>query len=169
MERLSIPEIIAHCDRTLSRKSEGSIFYREHEAVKAYLNELQRYRETGLMPEEVKNWQDIYNEILTRTYGPFHQKIADWLKAEQEGRLVVVSVKPAMRPGHADSCVYIIEDSEIVEDYVTEVIIGECGRGTLSVVYSTYEGFCFRQECFGKTVFLTEDQAKAALEKGAKE
>lgn len=52
--------------------------------------ELAAYRATGLTPEEIKNHEAAYNECLTRTYGPFKQKINQWLRAEKEGRLVVL-------------------------------------------------------------------------------
>jgi len=47
---------------------------------------LAAYEDTGLEPEEVK-------EITSWSYGPFHKKMGDWLKAEHEGRLVVLPCK----------------------------------------------------------------------------
>lgn len=51
MDRLTIQEIIDHCDRQLERERVGTIFYREHEAVKAYLEELQQYRDIGYVDQ----------------------------------------------------------------------------------------------------------------------
>ena len=51
---------------------------------------LKEYEDTGLEPEEIKKHEAAYNECLTRTYGPFKQKISQWLQAEQDGRLVVL-------------------------------------------------------------------------------
>ena len=57
---------------------------------------LSAYEDTGLEPEEIKEHEAAYNECLTRTYGPFKQKIIQWLQAEQDGRLVVLD--EPMRP-----------------------------------------------------------------------
>ena len=51
---------------------------------------LATYEDSGLEPEEIKKHESAYNECLTRTYGPFKQKISQWLQAEQDGRLVVL-------------------------------------------------------------------------------
>ena len=48
---------------------------------------LAAYEDTGMEPEEIKKHEAAYNECLTRTYGPFKQKISQWLQAEQDGRL----------------------------------------------------------------------------------
>ena len=51
---------------------------------------LAAYEDTGLGPEEVKEHEAAYAEIMTRTYGPIHEKIGQWLQAERDGRLVVL-------------------------------------------------------------------------------
>jgi len=60
----------------MSRRPEDSIFYREHEAVKAYLNELQRYRETGLMPEEIATAFQGKKAIFNLFFGVDQKRIA---------------------------------------------------------------------------------------------
>lgn len=57
---------------------------------------LKAYEDTGLEPEEIAGREAIYNEILTRTYGPMKQKFVAWMKANQEKRLVVLD--EPMRP-----------------------------------------------------------------------
>ena len=54
---------------------------------------LGHYEDTGLEPEEIKEHEAVHNECLTRTYGPFKQKISQWLQAEQDGRLAVLPCK----------------------------------------------------------------------------
>ena len=61
--------------------------------IQRLCNRLAAYEDTGLEPEEIKNHEAAYNECLTRTYGPFKQKISQWLQAEYEGRLVVLPCK----------------------------------------------------------------------------
>ena len=54
------------------------------------IDRLAAYEDTGLGPEEIKEHEAAYTEIMTRTYGPLHQKIGQWLQAEQDGRLMVL-------------------------------------------------------------------------------
>ena len=54
------------------------------------LYRLAAYEDTGMEPEEIEEHEAAYIEIMTRTYGPLHQKIGQWLQAEQAGRLVVL-------------------------------------------------------------------------------
>ena len=64
---------------------------------------LKEYEDSGLEPEEIKKHEAAYNECLTRTYGPFKQKISQWLQAEQDGRLVelpfVAMVEQSLQDG----------------------------------------------------------------------
>ena len=64
---------------------------------------LKEYEDSGLEPEEIKKHEAAYNECLTRTYGPFKQKISQWLQAEQDGRLVelpfVAMVEQSLKDG----------------------------------------------------------------------
>lgn len=57
------------------------------------IDRLAAYEDTGLEPEAVKEHEAAYIELMTRTYGPLHQKIGQWLQAEQDGRLVVLPCK----------------------------------------------------------------------------
>lgn len=51
MERLTINELIAHCDRKLDRLPSGNIMYQEHESVRAYLQILRHYVDAGTSSE----------------------------------------------------------------------------------------------------------------------
>lgn len=77
--------------------------YEDPETRKKILNRLAAYEDTGLEPEEIKKHEAAYNECLTRTYGPFKQKISQWLQAEQDGRLVelpfVAMVEQSLQDG----------------------------------------------------------------------
>lgn len=132
---------------------------------------LKLYEDTGLEPEDLKNQQDIYNEILTRTYGPVHQKIADWLKAEQEGRLVVRTIKVGdhvwingiLGVGEAEehivSRVTWTEDLNSVRIYIHADLVGTDGAAWVS----------FFDDEIGRTVFLSMEEAVRALGKEAEE
>ena len=126
---------------------------------------LAAYEDTGYTPEDFDRLCREMSDLRTALALPTYESLRDVI---QRRRLVLLAVPPSMRPGCTSSFVYIIEDGEIFEDSVYEVILCEDSSRQLAVVYSTHDGIDFRQECFGKTVFLTEDQAKAALEKGEK-
>ena len=65
-------------------------YYSEYIPLIDAANRLAAYEDTGLEPEEIKKHEAAYNECLTRTYGPFKQKISQWLQAEKDGKLVVI-------------------------------------------------------------------------------
>ena len=122
---------------------------------------LAAYEDTGYTPKDFDRLCREMSDLRTALALPTYESLRDVIRRR---RLVLLAVSPSMRPGCTSSFVYIIEDGEIFEDSVYEVILGEDDNRQLAVVYSTHEGIAFRQECFGKTVFLTEDQAKAALD-----
>lgn len=51
MERLSIEEIIKHCNRHLDRFPSGTRNYQEHESTRAYLQMLRHYQKIGTVEE----------------------------------------------------------------------------------------------------------------------
>jgi len=50
MERLTIEELIAHCNRQLDRIPSGNKIYQEHESVRFYLQLLRHFMDTGQEP-----------------------------------------------------------------------------------------------------------------------
>ena len=121
------------------------------EELSKIVDRLAAYEDTGLEPEEVKEHEAAYIEIMTRTYGPLHEKIGQWLQAEKDGRLVVLPCKVgdlayriAVRKkyiNHSMETPYIkaVEiKPENAHKYINEI---------------------------GKTVFLTREEAEAALKK----
>lgn len=74
MERLTIDELISHCDRQLARLPSGNIMYQEHESVRAHLQILRHYVGTGTVDE--------FRAAL--------RHIAEDDKAREEGRLIIL-------------------------------------------------------------------------------
>ena len=119
------------------------------------LTRLAAYEDSGLEPEDIKKHESAYNECLTRTYGPFKQKISQWLQAEQDGRLVVLPCK-------AGSLIYVGRRPAIITrffGYVSE-------RYFHAVFFDENKGIDIPFEELGKTVFLTREEAEAALKGG---
>ena len=120
---------------------------------------LAAYEETGLTPELVRETAEL--AIWVHDNGI--EKIKEWIKADKDGRLVVLPVKPVLTPT-ISSMLYIIEDGEIYEDSLYEGIVGMSERGETNVIYGTIDALSFEQNDIGKTVFLTREEAEKALE-----
>ncbi len=135
------------------------------------LDRLAAYEDTGLEPGEVKEHEATYIETMTRTYGPFHQKISQWLQAEKDGWLVVLPCKVG------DTAYRVIRRKDghghIANATVSCLHMGDTARnrrykkGKEYIVLKVDGNFCAHvdREQIGKTVFLTREEAEAALKK----
>ena len=115
---------------------------------------LAAYEDTGLSPEEIKGHDAAYIEIMTRTYGPLHQKISQWLQAEQDGRLVVLPCRQGDELwtycNHPVKRVYSFTVSD-VSTLNGRTVLNTLGLGTI------------RPEDISKTVFRTREEAERAM------
>ena len=135
------------------------------------IDRLAAYEDTGLEPEEITTAFQGQKAIFDLHFSVDQKRIAhllELLQAEQEGRLVVLPVRPAPKPMSSNT-VYRVLDGEMWPDYVYEVLIGEGNDGKLNAIFSTDENVSFELADFGKTVFLKEEDAETALKKGAAE
>lgn len=123
---------------------------------------LAAYEDTGLSPQACAEAREA-GKVLSScdiSFGRF----AELLTAYKEGRLVELPVKPVLTP-IISSMLYIIEDGDIYEDALYEAIVGMSESGKTNVVYTTLsDQMVFEQADIGKTVFLTREKAKKALE-----
>lgn len=96
--------------------------------------------------------------------GPYgFDHLLDLLRAEKEGRLVVLPVRPVLTQS-IGSMLYIIEDGEIIEDSLCEALIGMASNGEINIFYTTLsDQISFEQADIGKTVFLTREEAEKEL------
>ena len=124
---------------------------------------LKAYEDTGLEPEQCKNAKVIIESAFSDDTSKA-ERIRELLKADKDGRLVVLPVKPVLTP-ILSSMLYIIEDGDIYEDALYEAIVGMSENGEMNVVYTTLsDQITFEQADIGKTVFLTREEAEKALE-----
>lgn len=153
MKRLTFDGLfcdIAKCDST-----PGGTFCEKGTCTQRRVWErLKEYEDTGLEPEDIKKHESAYNECLTRTYGPFKQKISQWIRAEQDGLLVVLPCKVGddvwfVRKFGKGQCIKRAKVSCINIDFRGEVFVS---ARRISGGY------------IGKTVFLTRKEAEAAME-----
>lgn len=153
------------------------------ENLNKIVNTLAAYEDTGLEPEEITT--DPYGcvfycnrkcnldgDFCAEGPGCPHEINAETAKhllelaqAEKDGRLWLLAVLPQGRPGGQGNGVYVIDDGEIYDDSVVGVNIGMASTGCLCCLYETYDGHDFYDADIGKTVFLTIEEAEAALKK----
>lgn len=135
--------------------------------IRQLYSALAAYEGTGLEPEEVLP-KDKADEIALKLMRLTdleslcsYTRLRELAEADKDGRLVVLPVKPVFTP----IILYIIEDGDIYEDVLYEAVVGMSGNGEMNVVYTTLsDRIIFEQADIGKTVFLTHEKAKKALE-----
>ena len=132
------------------------------QGVRELLERVAAYEDTGLEPEQCESAKVIIESAFSDDTSKA-ERIWELLKADKDGRLVVLPVKPVLTPA-ISSMLYIIEDEEIYEDSLYEGIVGMSERGEMNVIYSTIDALSFEQNDIGKTVFLTREEAEKALE-----
>lgn len=124
------------------------------------------YEDTGLEPEEIadfmKRWEQAV-EIggMLKKHGIDH--IRDLIHAEQDGRLVV----PPCKTGDT---VYEVTSRKTISEYRVKAIHVElfCTFIELDIIAGFVDKFIFGVPVdeIGKTVFLTREEAEAALKGG---
>lgn len=166
MERLTMRDVGGRAFWVSPQSPGGGYRLSEDMEDQRRLDRLAAYEDTGLEPEEVKEHETACIEIMTRTYGPLHQKISQWLQAEKDGRLVVLPCKvgdevysPATgRWDAATICNIELTSIGVRFGWV------QCDVGP--EVNELWDDGCFLAEDIGKTVFLTREEAETALKKG---
>ena len=138
--------------------------------IQRLCNRLAAYEDTGLEPEEIadfmKRWEQTV-EIggMLKKYCIDH--IRDLLQAEQDGRLVVLPCKVG------DTVWYITPSTEICEAQVIGIWLNVYTNPQMWLeikYYSKFTGECEHKSridlMLDKTVFLTREEAEAALKGG---
>lgn len=158
MERLTVPDV--RVDEHTTRRSiiDGNAV-REH-AMEIYWR-LKDYEDTGLMPAEVHSMYGEWCAMMSVLNGiGSYERLRELAEADKDERLVVLPCKvggtvwanlDGMR--HTRKCV--IEFANI-------------GSHVTTIVFSTVDGlreqYGVNPISFGKTVFLTREEAEKALE-----
>jgi hypothetical protein len=136
----------------------------------AICKRLAAYEDTGLDPEEVLP-KDKADEIAMKLMRLAdleslcgYTRLRELAEADKDERVVALPVKPVLTP-IISSMLYAIEDGDIYEDALYEAVVGMSENGKMNVVYTTLsDQIIFEQADIGKTVFLTREEAKEALE-----
>lgn len=136
--------------------------------VREMMYRLAAYEDTGLYPESVEaiklSMMGKAISEITEFNGLPIDRLRELAEADKDGRVVVLPVKPVLTP-IISSMLYTIEDGDIYEDALYEAVVGMSENGKMNVVYTTLsDQIIFEQADIGKTVFLTREKAKEALE-----
>lgn len=163
MERLS--------DKLLNILNEQDFCFtpEEMKMVKKAISRFTAYEKTGLGPEEVTELMAAHGTAILelseyRQFGP-KKHLQELAQAEKDGRLVVLPVNPCLKPTQQNE-MYICENGKVWAIYVTGCEAGPNSDGVFTVEYMTLDGDVFSADAIGKTVFLTREEAEAALKRG---
>ena len=115
---------------------------------------LKAYEDTGIEPEEIKRLIET-NETHMRKHTEMWKDLEKYLKAESEGRLVVLPCKVG------DTVFYNDTYGNVYEAIVQSIVIDKS-----RTIFIT-SGIGFDEIMVGKTVFLTREEAEAALMGGS--
>ena len=140
--------------------------YTEQEWISVLQDRLAAYEDTDLTPEEVLSMKFEWCAMMDalNSIGGGYTRLRELAKADKDGRLVVLPVRPVLTQS-IGSMLYIIEDGEIVEDSLCEALVGMGSNGEINIFYTTLsDQISFEQADIGKTVFLTREEAEKALE-----
>lgn len=125
---------------------------------------LKAYEDTHMMPSDVTSMRMDMAIIVALFNGVDVDRMKELAKADKDGRLVVLPVRPVLTQS-IRSMLYIIEDGEIVEGSLCEALVGMGSNGEINIFYTTLtDQISFEQADIGKTVFLTREAAEKALE-----
>lgn len=161
MERLTIPDVRVD-EHTTRRTIIDARVVREH-AMDFYWR-LKAYEDTGLTVEEIDMDHEAAEQLRQLCRDCDLDRLEKLAEADKDGRLVVLPVRPVLTQS-IGSMLYIIEDGEIVEDSLCEALVGMGSNGEINIFYTTLsDQISFEQADIGKTVFLTREEAKKALE-----
>ena len=148
-------------DRLTYRDKDGMAMMKERGGGKSGgIDRLAAYEDSGLEPEEIKNALDV-NDIIPEINVTVDH-ICDLLKAEKEGRMVVLPSKTVweLTMDAGPDC-----DMKCPVDAFDEAL--GCDLCSKAKQFA-YERPCTQEllKELGKTVFLTREEAEAALKGG---
>ena len=181
MERLSekLTDVLRECIDALSQV--------EEDIIKMALNRLAAYEDTGLEPEEFKKAfnEDALLKMTAQYLGTTPDRLHEWAKADKEDRLVALPCKvgdmvlergwkysecrlgitPAYRPcSECEGCCAAECDSEkMAWLYTGKVVAFRVNRDCVLAQIHWDDKWDTSWYSIGKTVFLTREEAEAAL------
>ena len=117
---------------------------------------LQEYLDTGLTPEQCENAKAIIESAFSDDTSKA-ERILELLKADKDGRLVVLPCK-------VGDVVYGFHNGQTILPMVAKWIETNADGWTVAAQYVPMAPKFYKFSEFGKTVFLTREEAEKALE-----
>ena len=147
-------------ERLTERWGEGDVWVKEHDYVSAAYR-LAAYEDTGLTPDEIKSMKDEHFSGLemAKLYSAL-MKLEKYQEADKDGRVVVLPCKVGQR-------VFALLDTD---KHISECEVKQIGMGNkigfigLEPIGARGREYGVSLNGFGKTVFLTREEAEKALE-----
>ena len=127
--------------------------------IRSIINRLAAYEDTRLTPEQCENAKVIIESAFSDDTSKA-ERICELLKADKDGRLVVLPCKVGQR-------VFALLDTDkhISECEVKQIVLGnEIGFVGIEPIGARGREYGVSIKGFGKTVFLTREAAESALE-----
>lgn len=147
-------------ERLTERWGEGDVWVKEQDYVSAAYR-LAAYEDTGLTPDEIKSMKDEHFSGLemAKLYSAL-TKLEKYQEADKDGRVVVLPCKVGQR-------VFALLDTD---KHISECEVKQIGMGNkigfigLEPIGARGREYGISLNGFGKTVFLTREEAEKALE-----
>lgn len=150
-------------NRLTMRNSDGTVSQPTSTTVEAVFYRLAEYEDTGLSPEDIRDMsENAETSLLTwfeSRYGFPVGELMGFCEAKQQGRLVVLPCK-------VGDTVYVLPLGLGLEgDFITEAEVIGCSHkdALFQVKYKSGQLDRYTWSCVGKTVFLSREEAEAAL------
>lgn len=156
MERLTIPDVRVD-EHTTCRTIIDARAVREH-AMDFYWR-LKAYEDTGLTPQEVLSMKFEWCTMMDalNSIGGGYTRLRDLAEADKEGRTVVLPCK-------VGDTVYGFHGSRTILPMVAKWFETNTNGWDVAAQYVPMAPKFYQFSDFGKTVFLTREEAEAALE-----
>lgn len=132
---------------------------------------LKAYEDTKLEPAMCANYKTFEDEAISK--GVTFKRIVALMEADRAGRLAVLPCKDWLEVVFGDQVLFWGIDKDYVEQSIREISLDDADRIGWYDGYKTVflkgtdengEAWEFYPEEIGKTVFLTHEEAKKALE-----
>lgn len=145
--------------------------YTEQEWISVLQDRLAAYEDTGLTPQACAEAREA-GKVLSSCDISFG-RLAELLTADRTGRLAVLPCKDWLEVVFGDQVLFWGIDKDYVEQPIREISLDDADRIGWYDGYKTVflkgtdengEAWEFYPEEIGKTVFLTREEAEAALE-----
>lgn len=133
------------------------IWVKDHDYVSA-AHRLAAYEDTGLTPEEVHSMQGEWSAMMAalNSIGGGYTRLRELAEADKDGRVVV----PPCKVGDV---VYGFHGEKTILPMVAKWIETNTDGWCIAVQYTPMAPRFYRFSDFGKTVFLTREEAKKVL------